>query len=503
LPCTSCAKSNTECVYPNDSSNVTNPSSTPITKPNDGDGDGEGVDASGAHAAGTRILLAVPEATLLQPKMMLTLSKDVFMNRSAEFPSHWLHWSHYTSELATEPSIYRTAFNDFHRLAISVTKRLVQTAIIQATSRLRAQRLRGKKGLLPFVKTRDIYTAIDVLGMNRNGSERWRGVARRCGLRVFSSKTTPKGKRRREVPWSEVERIMSSATSPHERSATETETSAEPENFRSRAVRSGTPLPMHCLAVSESGEDFENADIADDSDSDDLEHFTDDELLPSAHHTVQGRDDSGRYTSVPPTTVPNTVTHQPDSLEEFDQEASRQEERAIWDMLSLKPASEDGSAKTDDDLYETDLEMNEKVATVPGDWRQTIDYCPAWEKHKKQVPAAKFISNQKSPSPMPATHATRTYSTASPSGNNSDVSSTSGSRRPARKPPVEVELRARGTNAYAALQRNDPRESYNGNISESSSDDNEELEKDIPAPSIETQHDEIEVESPGSDMDWT
>jgi RNA polymerase I-specific transcription initiation factor RRN5 len=193
-------------VYPNDSSNVTNPSPTPITRPKDGDGEGqgEGIDASGAHAAGTGILLAVPEATLLQPKMMLTLSKDIFMNRSAGFPSHWPHWSHYTSELATEPSIYRTAFNDFHRLVISVTKRMVQTAIIQATSRLRAQRLRGKKGLLPFVKTRDVYTAIDVLGMKRNGSERWRGVARRCGLKVFSSKTTPKGKRRREVPWSDL-----------------------------------------------------------------------------------------------------------------------------------------------------------------------------------------------------------------------------------------------------------------------------------------------------------
>jgi RNA polymerase I-specific transcription initiation factor RRN5 len=454
-------------VYPN------NPSTAEKSIPTSGDIPikDEGTEDCKENAEQTGDLAAVPEANLLHPGAMLTLSKEIFMNRSSDFPSPWLHWSNYTSDLASEPAMYRTAFNDFHRLAVSVTKRLVQIAIMQATSRLRAQRVRHKKGLLPFVKRRDVYTAIDILGMKRNGSQRWRGVARRCGLKVMSSQVTSNGRRQRDlpVPWAEVEHIMSTAVAPNDRSSWEPETSTEPENFKSRAVRSGTPLPMHNLTLS-------------DGDSGgDVEHFTD---ADSERSSVAPQNS---HTSGSPDTLPDNALLHHDTLEEFDQEARRVEEQALRDMLGLAPAYQKDSLKTGDDEEVGDSEVDEKVTTQPDDWRRSLEYQAPWETYRRPVTFAKFSKNQKTPSPMPDTHNARDHSTRSSSGNTSDVSSSSGPGRPTRVSPVPVELRARSTNAYAALQR------------DAWVDDREE---DIPTQSIEAGPDESGFESPARDMDW-
>ena len=156
-----------------------------------------------------QILHAIPEADILHAENMLLLSKDLFMNRSPDIPSPWPHWSAYASEQVPEPSVMRTCFNDFHALAVSVTKRLMQTAIIQATSRLRSQRRRSKKSVMPFVRTRDVLSAIDVLGMKRNGRSRWTGVARRCNVRVIDEQRTTRFKvKQREISWDQAEQIL-------------------------------------------------------------------------------------------------------------------------------------------------------------------------------------------------------------------------------------------------------------------------------------------------------
>jgi RNA polymerase I-specific transcription initiation factor RRN5 len=412
----------------------------------------------------------IPEAKLLDPQVMLTLSREIFMNRSPDFPSPWLHWSHYTSEIASEPSIYRTAFNDFHRLAVSITKRLVQVAIIQATSRLRAQRVRNKKGLLPFVKRRDVYTAIDVLRMERNGSERWRGVARRCGLKVISSKTAPGGRRQRQlsVPWAEVERITSPSIGLNERSSWEPETSIEPENFKLRAFRSGTPLPMHNLTLSDGDNDG------------DIEYVTD---IDSEQSSVAPSDSQ---TSGSPDIPSDDSVHHDNTLEEFDQEARRLEEQALFNMLGLDPVSQKDSTTTGDVEEDADSEVDEKVTTLPDDWRRSLEYQPTWETYRRPVAFAKFSKNRKTASPMPAANTPRETSTRSPSGNLSDASSPNGPTRSMQKLPLPVELRARSTNAYAALQRG--------------AWENE-REEDIPTQSIEAGPDESDIGRLVSDMD--
>ncbi|KAF1912791.1 hypothetical protein BDU57DRAFT_503348 [Ampelomyces quisqualis] len=497
MPCTSCVKSKADCVYPK---NPPVSTETSFTLPK---GCGGGDATVKREPTEPPILEAIPEAKLLDPGMMLAFSKGIFMNRSSDLPSPWPHWSTYTSELAAEPAMYRTAFSDFHRLVVSVTKRLVQSAIIQATSRLRAQRLRKDKGLLPLVKVRDAHSAIDVLGMARDGSERWRGVPRRCGLKVLDSETTSTGRRTREMSWSEVERVLSITTTPKERSASEAAISVEPDDFRSRATRSGTPLPMHSLTLSDSERGIERTNTTDDEEDESiegLEHFAGDKP-PTGRHAWQPRNVAGRYASVPLESMGEGPLHGLATLETFDQEASRQEEAALWSMLDMQPTEKDESDKVKVRL-DNDPEPDERVTTAPDDWRQLLEYKMPWETFRRPVIAASMLANRKPPSPILAPYGAHAVRTDSTPDNLSNASSSEQPRRQRARSRSEVELRARGTHAYAALQRDELEPSDNHPESSSSEAESDLMEQDIPANSIEAGHDTEEIYESVSEMEW-
>lgn len=486
-------KAGTDCVYPKNPPSLVKPDPAPGNAHASSIGTGIPL----ADTIEAPILRAIPEARLLQPEVMLALSREIFMNRSDDVPSPWPHWSHYISEVATEPSIYRTAFNDFHRLVISVTKRLVQTAIVQATSRIRSQRSRKEKGSYPLVRSRDVRTAIDVLGMKRDGTERWRGVPRRCGLKVTASKFTPQGRRTREIPWSEVERIMGSASLSNE----QTDTSGGTNNFNSRAARSGTPLPMHNLTLSDFEDEVVDVDMVDDADSDSSEHFTDVETQPPPQRVAQPRDTTGRYATVPPETQADEVLHQLNTVEDFDQEATRHEERVIWDMLGINSAANDEKAKENDEVQDPSFEVGEKVATTSSDWRQLMEYRAPWENFQTSMLEAQLVANQKRPSPKPGKSGSPARSIGSASGDLSDGSSTTLSRRAGLKSTTEIDLHARGTNAYAALQGV---ENMSSDRDDSGSDPNSETpHEDVPTQSIEAKKGEADGYDSESDMDWS
>ncbi|KAF1940012.1 hypothetical protein EJ02DRAFT_467678 [Clathrospora elynae] len=435
-PCANCVRrskhSPTECVYPEEPARL-----APRGQAN-------------GPAQNDPILEAIPEAILLDPWIMLRLSRTVFMNRSPAIPSPWLHWSEYPSDHTKEPAIYRTAFNDLHTLVVSVTKRLVQTAITQATSRLRSQRKRTTKAVLPMLRRRDVFAAIDIVGMKRNGRERWRGVARRCALHVYESRwSRPKGTNTKvDVPWDEVEQILASNEPSIEVPTTDVETSGDDTwKFKSRAVRSGTPLPMEQLAISDS--------VSDTDSNPNMEVDSDDSLLEesrplSKHPGPRSRDPIGRYTSESPTTT--DAESRLSTLEQFDQEACRQEEEALWAMLELEPPVGAERVKSDEDIEQSHLEESEKVITHPDGWRSWTDYHAEWEEFRTQVPIAKFIANQKPRNTISAVQARSSNSTSSHSGNETDSSTQNPTHRSKRKAPQVAELQAQGTNAYAILQ---------------------------------------------------
>jgi RNA polymerase I-specific transcription initiation factor RRN5 len=436
-----------------------------------------------------QILQAMPEADLLHAENFLLLSRDLFMNRSPDIPSPWPHWSAYASEQVSEPSIMRTCFNDFHALAVSVTKRLMQTAIFQATSRLRSQRHRSKKRVVPLVKTGDVLSAIDVLGMKRNGHSRWTGVARRCNVRVIDEQRTTRFKvEQREISWDQAEQILGlyDAVTTHScvpSAAPATDSEGE-GNFRQRAARHGTPLPMEKLSLSKSESDLEaTVDTGDDADESDT-GGTDEESQDSVKE-----DATDRSSSVDPEDAAQIDAHERQTVEQFDQEARRQEEEALSTRLGFAVTVK--SEAPDDLLLEHDSDgASDALISTADDWRDWTEYRAAWEEYPTAVPLSKFVANQKPRA--------QSYTVGAAVDSDSSTGSRS-AQKSAKTGSSAVELDSQNPRKYAAMRS----DAYGASISAPTSDssDADSAEADMPAQSIE--HVGTERDSGGYNvMDW-
>jgi RNA polymerase I-specific transcription initiation factor RRN5 len=379
-----------------------------------------------------QILLDIPEGNLLNISTLLTLSSSMFMNPCPNLPSPSQHWKELISPLADKPSIYRTALLDLQTLVHSLTKRLTQACIMQATSRIRTQGWRIKKGVNLLVKKRDVNTAIDMLGLKRDGRERWRGVARRSRFRVVDGI----GKSRRELSWNEVEEALAifdrfSDVGITDGATTAAESEAE-EEFKARAVRSGTPLPTG------TPEDY---DFGSENDSD--EEYEEEE---------ENVDDSFAPASPESTKASDSPEFEPNTLEDFDREASRNEEARLWDIIGVSPTSKKGSSKREDEVEEPELKATNKIMANNNDWRDWSHYRATWEDTQTPVPTTKFRANQNPvASNYPVyiglndtaydTQAAKSSSSEQPSG-----------RRKKRAKTTEHEIPIRGARAYAAMQ---------------------------------------------------
>ena len=135
---------------------------------------------------------SLPSAVLLRLECWLELSSRIFMNPAPPKDDH--NWRNLAG-VDGPPAIRYTAFADFHTLAVEFTKKLMQTALFYATSRLRATDANGHVPV-PAVIPRDVQTACKVLGVRENSRGFWTGAARRCGLDVYQ---------RLPAPWTPIE----------------------------------------------------------------------------------------------------------------------------------------------------------------------------------------------------------------------------------------------------------------------------------------------------------
>ncbi|OTA00454.1 myb transcriptional regulator [Trichoderma parareesei] len=120
----------------------------------------------------------VPQfAQLLHLSKWLELSARMFMNSSV--PAN--NWN---SIDENPPSMWATTFDDFHSLAVSVTRRLVQTTLFMAMSRIRSKTAIGWK-IRDMVLPQDVEAAISSLNMASKSNEAWIGSARRLRLDVY------------------------------------------------------------------------------------------------------------------------------------------------------------------------------------------------------------------------------------------------------------------------------------------------------------------------------
>ncbi|EON69789.1 hypothetical protein W97_09052 [Coniosporium apollinis CBS 100218] len=151
---------------------------------------------------------ALPAARLLKPRTWLELSTRVFMNSGDQSSS--INWQTIV-EPSEEPSIYHTAFSDFHRLTVSITQRIVQATLFQAMTRLRAASGPSKRPRTRAVERGDVLTALAILGMKTDAKHFWATAPRRCGLSVFhkppgANSTNDDGP---PLDYAELERLLS------------------------------------------------------------------------------------------------------------------------------------------------------------------------------------------------------------------------------------------------------------------------------------------------------
>lgn len=434
----------------------------------------EKIDSVGHHSEPHPILKDIPEAELLKPIEFLDLSRQFFMNASSNVSYPWPHWTELISEIAQEPSIYRTAFSDIHNLAVSLTRRIVQTAIVQATSRIRSQGWRVKKGLKPFVRTRDVLTAVDLMGLARNGHRRWAGVARRCGLQVTSRDKEAHGTaQRRTVPWHEAEEYLGLEDPNFNPSDTDAETvglasGTDDENFRRKAMRSGTPLPTMLRSSSADSDAEMDINCEEDVDSD-------------THSRSDDGDSDPPGDATPPESeiLRQKYEDELDAVDAFDRIASRQEENQLWGMLHAGRAGKEDSVDTKIETDETKFQpAHNKLTLETGDWRAWTQYRAEWESLAQPIPASKFIVTRKGVQDSLA-QANDEYNGRFASGRGK-TSNTNKSYQDKRKITTQVDIPTRGAREYAEIQEraNLPRDRSPGWIASFDGPDD-------PAPSIE------------------
>jgi hypothetical protein len=125
---------------------------------------------------------SIPSVELLKPAALLQLSRSLFMNQHGS-ENWWTMADKSDEEMLSSPAIFRSAFEDFHELAIDITRKLVQATLLQAMSRLRASD--GPRAT-PLVVENDAWTATELLGLNTDWQGYWVTVARRCNVHVYS-----------------------------------------------------------------------------------------------------------------------------------------------------------------------------------------------------------------------------------------------------------------------------------------------------------------------------
>lgn len=119
----------------------------------------------------------LPSVELFHLSTWLRLSQRFFMN-SAVPSSNWNHIDN------VPPSIWATTFEDFRSLAVSITRRLVQSAIFAASTRIRSKR-EQRPVTRNIVRRKDVEAAVAALGMPTDSRDFWRKSARRLRLEVF------------------------------------------------------------------------------------------------------------------------------------------------------------------------------------------------------------------------------------------------------------------------------------------------------------------------------
>lgn len=299
----------------------------------------------------------LPAVRLLNLKNWLALSERVFMNPSE---SRWEDNWRQIGEHGETPAMRATAFDDFHSLTVSITKRLISTVLFCTMSRIRA--MDSNKIKAADISINDVEAATKILKMDANSNEFWVKCARRNNLTIS----------RHDEPGGPI------MTYPE----VETELRKEYSGRRSRSRSRSRPHLDHAEDLSEvytSSDSHLDSDIESDASENSTisDHLDDNPFTQRSPSPSQSQTQSRSQRK--PHLSPEEYEHALEAyVSAFDDRVSRIEEQCIWSLLGQDPPP-DLKADEDEEMPEKPAKRLDVEAENNGEeWREK-EFRSEWE----------------------------------------------------------------------------------------------------------------------------
>ena len=290
----------------------------------------EALDEAAAMLEDSEDSKSIP-SDILKKNVFQHLSQDLFMK--SQNPDY--HW--HSCSPQNKPSIHDNALNQLETRIISLTRRLMSTALFLAASRIRVS-TRPDRTPQSLVRTDDVEGAAKVLGIKPNSQEYWATLARRQNLTVLGEPS---------------------------------EDDTEGKELRLRDVERRMRRPGNARTVDEDmGADSAESSFPDSSDEDDDEAGMPGN--PASEHVVAAQGSSDN----PLVTGEDEILDA--HLEYLDTKASYEEELRLWRTLEREPPERinwlmDQLGEPLDEIPQEQIAWNEQR-----DWRDYTDIVPSW-----------------------------------------------------------------------------------------------------------------------------
>ncbi len=286
---------------------------------------------------------------------LLELSERLFMNKGSDHPDSW----HNIAEDGERPSLALDSATSLYDLVVNFLRRLVQSCLFIAQSRIRASTTRNYRAR-GNVKKEDVLAALDVLGVKRSARSYWVRMARRNGLKIVDDAHRRGVDTSIALAYDKVEESLS-------------------QSGRSRSISTGPKSKLEVEASSEddlkSSGDSDSEDDASDTSGDNNGQEPEnqvslhEELDQDAMHDSQTEGDTSDSEQQ---SNPRTLRHkkvqipedeQDEYLERLDQGARQREELRLFSVLAT------------DDTDETKEEDMEGHGARPSALRKSVEDC--------------------------------------------------------------------------------------------------------------------------------
>lgn len=298
-------------------------------------------------------------ASLFHLSTFLALSEQFFMNQGSDGPNNWRN----LAEEGQRPAMTVDVVTNFHDLVVNLTRRLVQSCLFMAQSRIRASTTANHKPS-KLVRFEDVAAAQSVLNIKANADAFWIGMARRNQLSVVTGSHRKNIGRHTVLSYEQVEVKLSIPKRRRSASA------ASEDSMRSRASSADSFAPSE--RENEGGET---------SDSEDEPFVATEDSVSPVREGNEGMSSSSNEQSEPASSEDRPQPSAPMSrqkriqlleeeqdeyMERMDQEARKLEECRLLQLLGVQS---EGQIKSEEASW---------LGARPRVMRKSAQECMGW-----------------------------------------------------------------------------------------------------------------------------